>query len=351
MENNKAEFRAVIKFLTLEGVKPQEIFNRMNSVYKGKQPKLRAIYKWAAEYRHGRTSLEDDPRCGRPVDVTTDGKVAEIQALVMKDRLLTIDDIASEAGVSRGTVSTILHEKLNLQKVCCRWVLRNLSAVDCQKRVDMSHQLLDRHDENPEEFCYRLVTGDETWLHHWDPESKMESMQWKHKNSPTLTKFRTQRTAGKVMATIFWDVEGVLLIDYKPSDTSITGAYYANVLQSLRQAIKEKRRGKLARGVLLLHDNAPVHKAKVAQDAIQACGFEQLPHPPYSPDLAPSDYYLFRHLKKHLRGTRFSDDEDLQWATEDWLRGQPEEFYFHGITSVAEKWRKCIAKEGCYIEK
>ena len=56
-------------------------------------------------------------------------------------------------------------------------------------------------------------------------------------------------------------------------------------------AIKEKRRGKLAAGVLLLHDNAPVHKSRVAQVAARECKFEQLNHPPYTPDLAPSDYY------------------------------------------------------------
>ena len=85
------------------------------------------------------------------------------------------------------------------------------------------------------------------------------------------------------------------MIDYKPAGTSITGKNDANVIKQLRVAIKEKRRGKLAVGVLLLHDNAPVHKSRVAQAAIREYmyKFEQLNHPPYSPDLAPSDYYLF----------------------------------------------------------
>ena len=58
---------------------------------------------------------------------------------------------------------------------------------------------------------------------------------------------------------MFWDSKGIILIDYKPVGTSITGEYYANVIKQLRVAIKEKRRGKLAACVLLLHDNAPVH--------------------------------------------------------------------------------------------
>ena len=88
-----------------------------------------------------------------------------------------------------------------------------------------------------------------------------ESMQWKRPGSPPPKKFCTQPSASKVMATVFWDSKGIILIDYKPAGTSITGEYYANVIKQLRVAIKEKQRGKLAAGVILLHDNAPVHKS------------------------------------------------------------------------------------------
>ena len=151
------------------------------------------------------------------------------------------------------------------------------------------------------------------------------------------------------MATVFWDSKGIILIDYKPACTSITGEYYADVIKQLRVAIKEKRRGKLAAGDLLLHDNAPVHKSNVAQAAIRECKFKQLNHPPYSPDLAPSDYYLFRNLKSHLRGTRFWDDE-LKAATEAWFEDQIDDFYFKGIDYLKEKWAKCIEVKGDYIE-
>ena len=90
------------------------------------------------------------------------------------------------------------------------------------------------------------------------------------------------------MESVFWDLKGLLLIDYLPRRSTITGAYYSDLMVKLRQAIKTKRRGMLTRGVLLLHDNAPVHKSRVAQATINQMGFEQLAHPPYSPDLASS---------------------------------------------------------------
>jgi len=109
----------------------------------------------------------------------------------------------------------------------------------------------------------------------------------------------------KVMATIFWDCKGVLLVDYIPQKTTMTGPYYGEVLTNLRHAVKEKRRGMLTRGPLLLHSNATTLMSQVAQAIIKDIRFKQLSHPPYSPDLTPSDFYLFRHLKQHLRRTRF----------------------------------------------
>ena len=169
--------------------------------------------------------------------------------------------------------------------------------------MESSQELLEVYNANPEDFHTRLVTGDETWLHHWDPDTKKEVVQWKRSGSPLPKKFRT------------------------------------------------RRRGKLAAGVLLLHDNAPLHKSRVAQAAIRECKFEQLNHPPYSPDLAPSDYYLFRNLKSHLRGTRFRDDDELKAATEAWFEDQIDDFYFKGIDCLKEKWAKCIEVKGDYIEK
>ena len=61
------------------------------------------------------------------------------------------------------------------------------------------------------------------------------------------------------MTTVFWDEEGLLLLEFMPQKTTITGQTYANTITALQEAIKEKRRGKLSAGVLLLHDNAPLH--------------------------------------------------------------------------------------------
>ena len=87
--------------------------------------------------------------------------------------------------------------------------------------------------------------------------------------------------------------------------STITVAYYANLLDQLRTVIREKRRGKLSKGILLQLDNARVHTCKTAMDTVERNGYELIPHPAYSPDLAPSDYFLFPNLKKNIRGRHF----------------------------------------------
>jgi len=90
-----------------------------------------------------------------------------------------------------------------------------------------------------------------------------------------------------------------------PQKVTITGVYYADLLDKLHLAIKEKHQGKLTQVPLLLHDNVPAHRSHVGQAAILESGFEEMHYPPYYPDLAPSDYYLFPNLKQHLRGQIF----------------------------------------------
>ena len=277
--------------------------------------------------------------------------IDRVERLVLNNRRIKVAELASECGISNGSVYTIIHEHLGMSKVSARWVPRNLNMQDCPQRVESSQELLEVYNANPEDFLTRLVTGDETWLHHWESDTKKESMQWKRPGSPPPKKFRTQPSASKVMTTVFWDSKGIILIDYKPAGISITREYYANVIKQLRFAIKGKRRGKLAAGVVFLHNNAPVHKSRDAQAAIHECKFEQLNHPPYSPDLAQSDYYLFRNLKCHLRETRRWDDDELKAATEAWFEDQIDDFYFKGIYCLKEKWAKCIEVKGDYIEK
>ena len=238
-----------------------------------------------------------------------------------------------------------------MKKLCCRWLPKKLTQAMKDTRVNISNALLSKYNADAIDFDKRIVTGDETWVFQHDPRSKRQSMEWKHCQSPPPVKFRVSRSTKKLMATIFWDGEGVIHVDYLPRGSTMNGAYYGALLKRLRESIKEKRKGKLKRGVLLQQDNAPVHNSKVAIAAAKNCGFEIIPHPPYSPDLAPSDYHMFGHLKKFLRGRRFEDDSDMTAAVDWWIGDQPKEFFSAGISDLPRRWAKCVKLGGDYVEK
>ena len=112
--------------------------------------------------------------------------IDRVERLVLNNRPVKVGELASECGISNGSVYTIIHEHLGMSKVSARWVPRNLNMQDRQQRVESSQELLEVYNANPEDFHTCLVTGDETWLHHWDLDTKKESMQWKHPGSPHL---------------------------------------------------------------------------------------------------------------------------------------------------------------------
>lgn len=348
---DKNEKRSVIKYLHLKGLSPQQIYLDMSEVLGDDAPSQATVYRWVAEFRRGRQSTEDEHRCGRPLEASTEENVDLIQDMVLADRRVTIQHIAETLNISTGTAHHIMSDVLGYSKVCARLVPRMLTPEMKRVRVQTSVENLRLYRANPEEFCCRYVTMDETWAHHFDPETKQQSMQWKHTCSPVTFKFRQVASAGKVMASVFWDIEGVLMIDYMEQGKTVTGAYYATLINQLRSTIKQKRRGKLSRGILLHHDNAPAHTSHVAMAAIRDCGFQLLSQPPYSPDLAPSDYHLFRYLKDSLRGRVFQSDDDVIHAIDDWIGVQEPEFFQRGVEALEHRWEKCIALRGDYVEK
>ena len=120
-------------------------------------------------------------------------------------------------------------------------------------------------------------------------------MEWRYSGSPRSKKFRVQKSAGKVLASIFWAQDDILFIDYLSNGQTTNAQYYVSLLVQLKGILKERRRGKFTKRVLhvLLHDNTPAHRAFATQKKLAYLDFQCLDHPPYSPDLAPSDSHLF----------------------------------------------------------
>ena len=98
-------------------------------------------------------------------------------------------------------------------------------------------------------------------------------MEWRHSGSLSPKKFRVQRSVGKVLASISWDQDGILLIDYLPKGHIINAEYYSSLLMQVKDISKGKRRGKVTKGVLFLHDNTRAHRAPATQKKLAYLGF------------------------------------------------------------------------------
>jgi histone-lysine N-methyltransferase SETMAR len=152
------------------------------------------------------------------------------------------------------------------------------------------------------------------------------------------------------MCTVFWDRKHVLLVEFLAQGSTINAGVYGNTLKKLHGAIQNERRGMLSRGVVMLHDNARPHTAAATQDLITTFGWEQFDHPPYSPDLVPSAFHVFLHLKTLLGGWRFQDDDEVKEAVDTWFALQAVSFNDARIQKLVPRY-KCLSNGGNYVEK
>lgn len=351
IENAAAcEIRSVIRFLNAKKVKPSEIYRQICEVYGQTAMSDSMVRRWVRQFNEGRDQVHDEERCGRP-SLVTDELVHAIEEKLKQNRKFTISALAMEfPQISRSLIHEIVNEKLKFRKLCSRWVPKILTEQHKKQRMGSALQFLTRYNEDGDDFLSRIVTGDETWVSYDTPETKRQSMEWRHTSSPTKVKPKQILTPRKLMCTVFWDRKGILLIDFLPRGQTINAHVYCETIKKLRRAIQNKRRGLLSKGVVFFHDNARPHTANVTKELLQEFDWDVFDHPPYSPDLAPSDFHLFLHLKSFLGGRHFNDDDELKEHVTTWLKTQAATFYEEGIQKLVPRYDKCLQNFGSYVE-
>ncbi len=184
-------------------------------------------------------------------------------------------------------------------------------------------------------------------------------MIWKTKEEPSPKKFKEVPSAGKIVATFFWDRKGIIMVEYLPAaidpDTgkkyTVNANHYFDTLIKLRAAIKAKYPGLLSKGVILLHGNAKPHTAGITSNLLKDFKWKIFDHSAYSPDLAPSDFHLIPGLKDDLSDKRFANEKDLQAAVPNFFVKMDREWNAAGIEKLATRHNKCLGSLGNYAEK
>ena len=316
---DKFEVRSAIKLKFLEGKKPMQIYIELQETVGGSAPSLKTVYKWFNELKWGRNDMKDKHRIGRPKDVGTPEVITKIAQAVKNNPHISSTILANMMKISQRTVMRILRNDLELKKVSSKWVPKLLTKIEKEKRVTASRALLQQFQCGGDAFLQSIITQDETILSLYMPKSKQGAKVWLGAGDSAPEEPRIKSPNGRILMSIWWDCKGPILLKFYGKGETMKGLDYANEIIQLRKEIKQKRRGMLSNGVKLLFDNSPVHKANVSQDAIAECGFQVIDHPPYSPDLAPSDFWLFPQLKSKLWGMLFRCQEELELAVADVL--------------------------------
>jgi len=202
---NNMVTRAVIKFFVLQGKVPKEIHAILIETLGEHAPSYATVKNWVAQFKRGDFSTCDAPRPGQPKTVTTPEIIYQIHKLILEDHRILAKSIVEKLGISYERDGSIIHEDLDMQKLSTKWVPKCLKAHQKCQWCQLSEQLLELFWCDPNDSLSQLVTMEETWLYHYDPETKQQSMEWQHSGSPCPKKFQVQKSAGKVLASIFWD--------------------------------------------------------------------------------------------------------------------------------------------------
>lgn len=348
METN-IEQRYAIKFCVRLNKTATDTLTMIQEAFKEDAMSRAMVFVWHKRFKDGRQHVEDDDRSGRPSTSRTDDNVTRVRDLLNTDRRLSTRLVADELGLSQSTVWRIVTDDLQMRKVCAKLVPKILSPEQKERRLTDCQDMLDRLVADPN-FLDKTVTGDESWVYEYDPETKRQSEEWHTAASPKPKKARMSRSRVKSMLIVFFDGKGLIHKEFVPSGQTVTGVFYAGVLRRLRDRINRVR-PEIKQDWILHHDNAPPHTARVTTETLEKMPVTLLPQPPYSPDLAPSDFFLFPLIKRDLKGKRFDTIDDVQEATTTALNRLSAEDFQSGYEQWKKRWQRCVDAQGAYFEE
>ena len=204
-----------------------------------------------------------------------------------------------------------MSDDLEVRRVSAKFVPRQLTTDRKECRMMVAGDLFEKSTQDPT-FLTKMVTGDESWVFAYDPETKMQSAEWHTASSPRQKKSRLVKSKEKVTFIAFFDIDGVVHHEFVPPGQTVNGNFYVQVLQRLRDAVRRKRRDQWHGEWFLYHDKAPSHTSLVVQQFLAEKSIPVITQTSYPPDLTPSYFWLFPTLKMGLKETRFATMEDIK---------------------------------------
>jgi len=340
MDTNKEKIRHILQFFFDKGENASQAAENVNSVYGPDTVTVNIAQFWFSRFHSGNFNIKDAPRSGRPIVENVD----KIMEIVESDRHVSTVSIAQELNIAQKTVWNYLN-KAGYKKKLDVWVPHELTQKNLMDRISICESLLNRNKIDP--FLKRMVTGDEKWVTYDNVKRKRS---WSNRDEPAQTVAKPGLTIRKVLLCVWWDWQGIIYYELLPYGQTLNSDLYCQQLDRLKEAIAQKRPA-LAnrRGIVFHQDNARPHTSIVTRQKLRELGWEVLMHPPYSPDLAPSDYHLFLSMANDFAGEKFASREACENRLSQFFANRDEGFYERGIMKLPSKWQQVIEQNGAYL--
>ncbi|UYV78553.1 hypothetical protein LAZ67_16001984 [Cordylochernes scorpioides] len=270
--------------------------------------------------------------------------------MILANRRIAVREVAEDLNISIGTCHSIFINDLGMRRVAAKFVPKLLNCGQKQHRINIANEMLDSVGDDPN-LLQRVITGDEARVYGYDVETKAQSSQWKLPHEPRPKKARQVRSNVKVLLTVFFDCRGVVHHEFLPQGRTVNKEYYLQVMRNLREAIRQKRPNMWKNKNWLLHnDNAPAHTSLLVRDLLAKNNTLMMPQPPYSPDLAPCDFFLFPKLKRPMKGRRYATLDKIKTASKEELKKILKNDFLKCYEDWKNRWHKCIISHGDYFE-
>uniref|UniRef100_A0A8C3CC15 Transposase n=1 Tax=Cairina moschata TaxID=8855 RepID=A0A8C3CC15_CAIMO len=343
------EQQYAIKFCVKLGKMGKETHDMIKEAYGDAAMGRSGVFEWHKLFREGRERVEDDDRSRRLSTSKINENVSRVKNLLNHDHRMSIRMIADDLSIPQTQIFEMVKENLAMRKVCTKFVPRVLSEEQKANRKVICQDLLHHVNEEPD-FLDNVVTGDDTWVFEYDPESKRQSTEWHTPASPRPKKARMSKSKQKSMLICFFDQHGVIHKEFVPPGQTVNAVFYVEVLTRLRKCIARVHPA-IVNNWQLHHDNALSHAVFRVVEYLAQHKVAMLPQPPYSPDLAPPDFFLFLRIKLTLKGKHHTSVEALQGAMTRELSSIPVQAFLETYENWKTRWQQCVDAEGCYFEK
>ncbi|CAF1409357.1 unnamed protein product, partial [Rotaria magnacalcarata] len=295
-----------------------------------------------------RDDVNDDPRSGRSVSELTDENIELVRKVIINDQHSTYDDIIAETFLSHGKIERIIHDHLKMRKVTSRWVPRQLTPEQNEERFKLCRENLAKFRAGSWQLC-DIITGDETWIYHRQICRKSTNASWIAEGQSPATIVRRDKFEPKNLFCIFFKSNSPVLVHAADKGETIDHIYYIeNCLKSVVKEIWKQRKSNGTKGIKLLHDNAGPRRHSDVINYLTEEGINMMPHPPYSPDLAPCHYWLNDYIKNRLIDQ--PDEKSLTHAVSKIVKNISEEEFKKTFDKLLERMELCINNHGDYFE-